>query len=126
MERLEYFCHNGHSLLCEEVKVNNSASIKLLFATANKEGLVYLSPEQDKNIIKAETEFKDNELLRIMCPECKEELDNIAPCKCSNGSKFVALYLNRNRSFNDSVGLCNRWKCSNLYLQNTWKILSSC
>jgi hypothetical protein len=124
METSGYFCHNGHSLVTEEVRIDSAPSIRLLVNNGDKEGIVYFSTVRGSKLIKSDIKFNSDDLFSIMCPECKEELDNIAPCPCSKGSKFVAVYVSRARSFNESVGVCNRHDCSRLYLSDTWKIIS--
>jgi len=119
------FCHNAHDLINKDVKVSGYPSINLLVSDDGKtEQMVYISAIQGDQVKKFDKPYKDNTLLTISCPICKEELDNIAPCDCIKGSKFVAIYMNKKRSFSGCVGVCNSWSCYRSFMGSAWRIIS--
>lgn len=118
------FCHNAHDLINKEVKLSGYPSINLLVSDGKTEQTVYISSVQGDQTKKFEKDYPKNSLLTISCPVCKEELDNIAPCDCTKGSKFVAIYLNKKRSFSSCVGICNSWSCYRSFMGSAWRIIS--
>lgn len=118
------FCHNAHNLINQDVKISGYPSINLVVSDGKTEQMVYISSVQGDQAKKFDTAYPDNTLLTISCPICKEELDNIAPCDCTKGSKFVAIYLNKKRSFSGCVGVCNSWNCYRSFMGSAWRIIS--
>ena len=118
------YCHNGHDLIDNETKISGYPSIQLLASDGKREELLHISAVQGENVKKFEKGFPKNTLLIISCPTCKEELDNISPCDCIKGSKFVAIYLNKKRSFSGCVGICNSWECYRSFMNTAWRIIS--
>ena len=119
------YCHNGHDLISNDVKISGYPSIKLTVAGHdNKKQDVYISAVDGDHEKQGGKGFKDNQLLTICCPVCEEELDNIAPCDCTKGSKFVAIYLNKKRSFTSCLGVCNSWGCYRSFMNSAWRIIS--
>lgn len=120
----EAYCHNGHSLVDKSVKISGYPSIQLLVSDGKHEEMVNISAVEGDQEKKYKKDFKKNTLLVVSCPTCKEELDNIAPCDCIKGSKFVAIYLNKKRSFTGCVGICNSWGCYRSFMGSAWRIIS--
>ena len=118
------YCHNAHNLIDEEVKIAGYASIKLLLSDGKHEEVINMSAVDGDHTKKYKKGFSKDSLLVISCPICKEELDNIAPCDCIEGSKFVAIYLNKKRSFSGCVGVCNSWNCYRSFMGSAWRIIS--
>jgi len=118
------YCHNGHSLIETKVKISGFPSIKLRVSDGKIEEIIYISAVQGDNVKKYEHGYPKNTLLVVSCPVCKEELDNISPCDCIKGSKFVAIYLNKKRSFSGCVGVCNSWDCYRSFMNTAWRIIS--
>ena len=118
------YCHNGHSLIDPKVEISGHPSIKLLVSDGKREEIIHISAVQGDNVKKFDKDFPENSLLVISCPTCKEELDNIAPCDCIKGSKFVAIYFNKKRSFSGCVGICNSWNCYRSFMSTAWRIIS--
>ncbi|MFH1223032.1 MAG: hypothetical protein V1647_01660 [Pseudomonadota bacterium] len=120
----EAYCHNGHRLIDEEVKISKYPSIKLLVSDGKNEEIINISAIEGDQQKKFKKGFANGTLLIISCPVCKEELDNIAPCDCIKGSKFVAIYLNKKRSFSTCLGVCNSWSCYRSFMGSAWRIIS--
>lgn len=118
------YCHNGHELISNEVKISGYPAIKLLISDGKEKEYVYISSVDADRSKKGGAGFKDNQLLTVACPVCEEELDNIAPCDCTKGSKFMAIYLNKKRSFTSCVGICNSWGCYRSFMNTAWRIIS--
>lgn len=109
-----YFCHNAHQLS------NEDNSINLILIGKNNEELVNYSYKDSKWLASA-SNFKVGEKLKIVCPICKEELDNIAPCSCSGLT--YAIYSDTKRSFSNSVAMCNSWGCIHSLKKSAWKAI---
>jgi hypothetical protein len=120
----EAYCHNGHNLVDTKTKISGYPSIKLLAISGDKKEEIHISAVEGDQSKKGGEVFKDKELLSLSCPVCEEELDNIAPCDCIKGSKFVAIYLNKKRSFSSCVGICNSWTCYRSFMNSAWRIIS--
>ncbi|MEI6080023.1 MAG: hypothetical protein WCQ53_05270 [bacterium] len=119
------YCHNGHDLISSESKISGYPSIKLLIIDEkNKKHDVYISAVDADHTRKGGDELKKDQVVTVACPVCEEELDNIAPCDCTKGSKFVAIYLNKKRSFTSCVGICNSWGCYRSFMNSVWRIIS--
>ncbi|MEI6093164.1 MAG: hypothetical protein WCQ47_05715 [bacterium] len=118
------YCHNGHDLMSNEFKISGYPSIKVLISDVNKKQDVYISPVDGDRTKHGGDGFNEHQLVTISCPTCEEELDNIAPCDCTKGSKFVAIYLNKKRSFTSCVGICNSWGCYRSFMNTAWRIIS--
>ena len=120
----EAYCHNGHELMDPTVKISGYPSIKLLAISDDKKEYINISAVENDHGKKGGKGFKEKELLTLACPVCEEELDNIAPCDCVRGSKFVAVYLNKKRSFSSCVGVCSSWGCYRSFMNSAWRIIS--
>ena len=120
----EAYCHNGHDLIDKKVKISGSPSIKLLAISADKKEEINICAVEGDQSKKGGEGFKNKELVALSCPVCEEELDNIAPCDCIRGSKFVAIYLNKKRSFSSCVGICSSWGCYRSFMSSAWRIIS--
>jgi len=121
----EAYCHNGHSLMAPDVKISGYPSVRLLVTDdKNKKQDIYISAVDGDHEKKGGEDYKPGQILTISCPTCEEELDNIAPCDCTKGSKFVAIYLNKKRSFSTCVGICNSWGCYRSFMNSAWRIIS--
>jgi len=120
----EAYCHNGHDLLDNELEISGYPSIKLLVSDKKHEEIINISAVEGDQQRKFKKGFADKTLLTVSCPMCKEELDNIAPCDCVKGSKYVAIYLNKKRTFGGCVGVCNSWGCFRSFMGSAWRIIS--
>ena len=121
----EAYCHNGHNLMSPDVKIAGYPSIRLLITDPKgKKHDLYISAVDGDHEKKGGEGIKQGQLLVVSCPICEEELDNISPCDCTKGSKFVAIYMNKKRSFSSCVGVCNSWGCYRSFMNSAWRIIS--
>ncbi|MBN1115104.1 MAG: hypothetical protein JXA66_07165 [Oligoflexia bacterium] len=118
------FCHNSHDLLDNENTISGYPSIKLLFCNGRISEYVYFSAVRSDNTRIGGDMFDGPEGISIKCPVCREELDSIAPCFCSEKGVQVAVYLDGKRSFNDSIGVCTNPECHNSLKKSAWQILA--
>jgi hypothetical protein len=68
-------CSNGHSLKCENVKINDYPSIKVKAKYKENDGFIYIDPIYGSfdNIIEG-MHVPDGEIVELFCPECDEKL----------------------------------------------------
>ncbi|MDA3859730.1 MAG: hypothetical protein PF445_00750 [Melioribacteraceae bacterium] len=68
-------CSKGHSLRCENVKINDYASIKVKAKYKENSGFIYIDPIYGSfdNIIEG-MYVPDGEVIELFCPECNENL----------------------------------------------------
>ena len=63
-------CPKGHSLIDEEHKIDGMPSIKLKAKSETNEGYIHLDPIYGKHQDHYGIQFKDNEIVRLYCPQC--------------------------------------------------------
>lgn len=106
-----FYCHNSHLLS------NYENNLKLLVKSKNLEQELQFNKINELWELE-ENNFKAKELVKILCPVCKEELDTIAPCEC--GGIYYAVYKDGKRSYSNCVAICNTWNCKNSLLTSAW------
>jgi hypothetical protein len=85
------FCHNGHSLIDDSVKINDFPSIKVKVKANNEEGLLYIDPVYGSfNNIEKGINISKGTLVELFCPECGESLtDENEICQLCSSPMFV-------------------------------------
>lgn len=118
------YCPNGHSLISRRVNFSNHRGLLLKVKQADREGLVGLSPIYgEKCIISLGVDLVKGEQVQLFCPACDCELPPVSKCTCD--ADFVALYLTKNGTRNDYIGICNRVGCPQSTVLSEGKVLSS-
>lgn len=106
-----FYCHNAHLIS----KSDNS--LNLIIKGKRCEELVTF--KKDSNIwITNSKNFIFGEKLKLLCPECKQELDTIAPCPCTG--VFYAIYTTEKRSYSSCKAFCNSWGCKHSLNTTAW------
>ena len=108
----EAYCPKGHSLI-SEVKVDNERGLHFIYTdkTGGKETDIVISSvvrKCRKKILKGEG-FEKNEIVKILCPTCRTELDVLFNCEC--GAPVYLFYLDKQRNFHYGQSFCSRIGC---------------
>lgn len=119
----EAYCHNRHSLMDEKNKFNGYAGIRIFVEHEGNFHEVVLSPFMN-DPSKISPQFPEGIRTIIYCPLCREPLPKIAPCSCSDGASFQAVFLTKSTSHNDSIGICNVHGCHSSFLKDSGNIVS--
>jgi Zn finger protein HypA/HybF involved in hydrogenase expression len=108
----EAYCPKGHSLM-SEVKIDNESGIHFIYTnkTGKRETDIVISPvvrKCRKKILKGEG-FSKNEIVKILCPRCRTELDVLFDCEC--GAPIYLFYINKQRNYYYGQSFCSRIGC---------------
>jgi len=119
------YCSHGHDLISSDVMIDNHKGILLKVKSGRKTGYIALSAVcGNKTRIDLHIDLADNALMEFFCPVCGEPLPVYSPCEC--GASLVALFLDRDLSFSNCIGICNRVGCKHSLIiwQNELQICS--
>ena len=112
----ECYCHNGHNLISDQAIFNGFSGILLKVKRKGVSGLVALSPVYGyKSRVSLNLLLKQNEIWEICCPDCNEALPVFSSCSCKGD--IVALFLDKNADFSNSILICNRIDCFNAQIK---------
>jgi hypothetical protein len=108
----EAYCPKGHDLM-SEVEIDNEPGIHFIYTdkTGKKETDIVISPvvrKCRKKILKGEG-FKKNEIVKILCPICRIELDVMFDCEC--GAPIYLFYIDKQRNYYYGQSFCSRIGC---------------
>ncbi|MFH0760461.1 MAG: hypothetical protein V2A67_03030 [Bacteroidota bacterium] len=104
------YCNHGHNLISNDVIVDDHKGILLKVKSGRKTGHIALSAVcGNKTRIDLRIQLIDNALMKFFCPVCGEALPVYSPCEC--GASMIALFLDRELSFSNCIGICNRVGC---------------
>jgi hypothetical protein len=119
----ELFCPAGHSLISERAVFNGYPGILLGVGLNDRKGLVALSPIcGDKARISLDIDLPEDCIVNLCCPTCGIDLPRYATCSC--GADLTALFLTRDASFADCIGVCNRIGCINARFITSGELIS--
>jgi hypothetical protein len=108
----DLFCPSGHSIISDRAVFNGYPGIILGVRLNVKKGLVALSPIcGDKTRISIDIDLPADHIVNLFCPTCGIDLPRYASCGC--GAELTALFLTREASYADCIGVCNRIGCVN-------------
>ncbi len=121
----QVFCQNGHNLIRpENPKFDNQPGIHLICEGETFWQSVYLSPFQGDRRKEFKTEFKTGEILRVFCPECRVAIPKFAPHDCQSEAMYLALFLDQDANYNNTVCICNAWGCYASFLRLAGEIFT--
>lgn len=103
------------SLWCKAIKKNNSKTSSGPTGNGN--------PSMN-DPSKIAPQFPEGIITPLHCPVCKEILPKIAPCSCTDGACFQAIFLTRQTTHDDSIGICNVHGCHSSFLKDSGNIVS--
>ena len=102
----EAYCQNGHSLI-SDVKINEQNGLNFIYTDQErtKEGEIVISAvvgdrtkvDLDKTI------FDKEEIVKILCPTCRNELPVLFMCDC--GAPIYLIYIDKRSTMRD---VCRR------------------
>jgi len=119
----ELFCPSGHSMISERAVFNSYPGIILGVQLNDQKGLVALSPIcGDKTRISIDIDLPPDMIVNLFCPTCGIDLPRYATCGC--GADLTALFLTREASFSDCIGVCNRIGCINARFVTSGELIS--
>lgn len=121
----QVYCSNGHPLVRpENARFDNEPGIHLICEGETFWQSVYLSPFQADRRKEYKTEFKMGEILHIYCPECHVHFPKFAPHDCLAEAMYLALFLDQEANFYNTVCVCNVWGCYSSFLRLAGEIFS--
>jgi hypothetical protein len=108
----EAYCPKGHSLM-SEVEVDNEPGLHFIYTdkAGKKETDIVISSvvrKCRKKILKGKA-FEKGEIVKILCPICRTELDVMFDCEC--GAPIYLFYLDKQRNNNYGQSFCSRIGC---------------
>ena len=108
----EAYCPKGHSLI-SEVKIDNERGLHFIYTDkkAEKETDIIISSvvkKCRKKILKGEG-FGKNEIVKILCPKCRTELDVLLDCEC--GAPIYIFYIDKQLNCYFGQSFCSRIGC---------------
>ena len=110
------FCLNGHNLVSEQAVFDTFNGIMVKVKKGGAEGLVALNPVYGlKHRVSIGIKLVKDELLEVLCPECGVAIPVYSACSC--GGSLVALFLEPDADFTNSVLICNRVDCHNAQIR---------
>ncbi len=116
-------CPNGHSLISDRTSFNGRPGILIGIGVENRRGLVALSPIYgDKTRVAIDIDLPHGALAKLFCPVCNADFPVYANCSC--GGELLAVFLNRDASFKDCIGICNRIDCVNARIVSSGELIS--
>lgn len=106
------FCPEGHDLI-NDVKINNHSGIRFLYTDreGKREAEVVISAivgDREKKVLSGKP-FKKGEVVRVLCPRCRNELPVIFDCEC--GAHIYLFYIDRRFDKNYGQSFCSRIGC---------------
>jgi len=116
------FCHNGHNLISNKAVFNGESGIVIKAKNGKRNGIVALSPVYGyKSRVCLDVKLKPGEKWQIFCPTCDEPLPVFSSCTCEGD--LVALFLEKNTDFSNSILICNRIDCINAQIKYNDEII---
>jgi hypothetical protein len=108
----EAYCPKGHNLI-SGVKIDDEPGIHFIYTdeTGKKETDIVISPvvrKCRKKILKGDG-FQKNEIVKILCPMCRTELDVLFECEC--GAPIYLFYIDKKRDYYYGQSFCSRIGC---------------
>ncbi|MFC1570597.1 hypothetical protein ACFL4E_02315 [Candidatus Omnitrophota bacterium] len=106
------YCPKGHSLV-SNVEVDGEPGLHFIYTNkaGTKETDIVISSvvkKCRKKILKGEA-FKKNEIVKILCPTCRTELDVLFNCEC--GAPIYLFFLDKKRNYYYGQSFCSRIGC---------------
>jgi hypothetical protein len=105
-------CPNGHDMVSSKAIFNGFNGIVFRVKRGEEEGIVALSPVYGyKSRVSLNVELKEGQIWKVYCPVCDTPLPVYSECQC--GGDVICLFLDKEKDFNNCIGICNRIGCGN-------------
>jgi hypothetical protein len=116
------YCHNGHKLMTDDARFDGLRGIKLLVFNGHDRHIMIISPFLDDQR-KEGANLPEMSRMRICCPTCQEELEQLIPCTCRPGSYRRALWLGPKPGDLGAVGICETYGCPQSFVNDSDELL---
>jgi hypothetical protein len=109
----EAYCQNGHSLI-SDVKINEQNGLHFIYTNQqnNKAAEIVISAVVgDRTKVNLDkTKFDKEEVVKILCPTCRDELPVLFMCEC--GAPIYLIYLDKRTNPRHAQSFCSRIGCT--------------
>ncbi len=122
----ECYCPNGHSLLDDNIHINENHAMKLkVVSKSGDKGFVALSPVYgDYSRVSIDIKLNKGDILDIYCPECDEKLPAYVDCTLCD-SHMITVFTTSELSYSDCICICKQVGCHNSSIKSNRGILRS-
>ena len=108
----EAYCSNGHNLI-SDIKIDQHKGLHFIYKEreGNKEAEIVVTAtvgNSKKVILKGEP-FKEDQIVDIHCPTCREKLPILFDCEC--GAPIYMFFLDKSMNYNYGQSFCSRIGC---------------
>ncbi len=108
----EAYCQNAHSLI-SDVKINEQKGLKFIYTSKDgkKEAEIVISAVVgDRTKVNLDkTKFTPEEIVRVLCPTCRNELPVLFMCECD--APIYLFYLDKRTNPRHAQSFCSRIGC---------------
>ncbi len=108
----EAYCQNGHTLI-SDVKINEQNGLHFIYTNQERKkeaGIVISAVVGDRTILNLDnTEFDKEEIVKILCPVCRDELPVLFMCECD--APIYLIYLDKRTNPRHAQSFCSRIGC---------------
>ena len=108
----EAYCQNQHSLI-SDVKINEQNGLNFIYTNQekNKEAEIVISAVVgDRTKVSLDkTKFDKEEVVKILCPTCRNELPVLFMCECD--APIYLIYLDKSTNPRHAQSFCSRIGC---------------
>jgi len=107
------YCQHGHSLM-SDIKINDQHGLNFIYTDqeSKKEAAIVISAVVgDRTKVNLDkTVFDKNEIVKILCPACRNELPVLFLCEC--GAPIYLIYLDKRTNPRHAQSFCSRIGCT--------------
>ncbi len=108
----EAYCQNGHSLI-SDVKINEQNGLNFIYTNQDgqKEAEIVISAVVgDRTKVNLDqTTFDQEEIVKILCPTCRNDLPVLFMCECN--APIYLIYLDKRTNPRHAQSFCSRIGC---------------
>ncbi len=108
----EAYCQNGHSLI-SDIKINEQNGLKFIYTNQErkKEAQIVISAVVgDRTKVNLDkTKFDKEEIVKVLCPTCRNELPVLFMCECD--APIYLIYLDKRTNPRHAQSFCSRVGC---------------
>ena len=109
----EAYCQNLHSLM-SDVKINDQNGLKFVYTDQDRKkaaGIVISAVVGDRTKVNLDkTMFDKEEIVKVLCPTCRNELPVLFMCECD--APIYLIYLDKRTNPRHAQSFCSRIGCT--------------